>query len=154
MRVFVAIAFLIPSVCLAIGADSTMFMGILANGNIVKIEFVSDPEVWSGHSHIYGSSTHKRFRYCWSPIVSDPSSAAYFMCSTRKGSEPSVFYRSTNWDHQNKSGPKPRYKEAMALSRKLKIDEETESLHDYYICEKGCDSTMPKFIFEVQFGGM
>jgi hypothetical protein len=155
MRFLVAIALLIPTACLALGADSQEFVGVSKDGKLTNIEFVSDPKEWTGNNWIYGSSNSPKFRYCWSnekPIdASDPQfsprQSTHFVCTSKWGAKPTVFYKHGNYNYSEKTGF--RYKKAMIYYEKLGY--EKDALIEYYICDKGCNTTMPLFIFEVSF---
>jgi hypothetical protein len=151
MRVVAVALFILPSVCMALGADSEMYIGLTRDGKVIRIGFLSDRQPWSPGEFIYGAKSNPKFRYCWTS--SDGSGQSHFVCSSRQGKPPSLSYRHGEYSYNNRTNG-IRYKEAMASFKKLKIDEESESMLDYYICEKGCDNTVPRFIFNIGFGGM
>lgn len=161
MRHLLVLALLFPTACLALGADSQEFVGVSIDGKkLVRISFVSDPQKWTGNNWIYGSAKDSKFRYCWSnetptdlndPLFS-PRVSTHFVCASKRGVQPSVWYKHGNYSHSEKSGI--RYKEAMAdfkKARKAGYERGRDFLIEYYICDKGCDEAMPLFIFEVGF---
>ena len=151
MRAFIIAVLFLPSACLALGADAEMFVGVAQTGKVIKIEYVSDRQPWSPGEFIYGSASSAKFRYCWTSGEGSDPSRWYLACTSKKGETPSVFYSHGQYRlHGPNSGI--RYKEAMASFAKFKYDK--DALLDYYICNKGCNETMPKFLFEVGFGGM
>jgi hypothetical protein len=153
MRI-VAIALLfLPSACLALGADSEMFIGVAPNGKVVMIKYLSDRQPWSPGEFIYGSANNPKLRYCWTSGEGSDPSDWYLVCTSQQGTSPSVSYKHGQ-DSLSDRANGVRYKEAMAAFKKLKIDEDSEELLEYYICAKGCGNTVPEFIFEIGFGGM
>ena len=153
-------AFLVPAICLALGADSEEFVGVSRDGKtLTKISFASDPEKWTGNNFIYSSIRDSKFRYCWinqipidpkNPLYSDRKST-HFVCALQRGAKPTIFYMHGNYSYSEKTGL--RYKEAMNHFKKVrKAGYGRDSIMEYYICDSGCDSTTPLFIFEIAFG--
>ena len=151
MRASFVAAFLFPSTCLALGADSEMFVGVAPNGKVIRIEYVSDRQPWSPGKFIYGSRNNPRFRYCWTSGEGSDPFRWHFACTSKKGEAPSVLYSHGQYRVRGKNSG-IRYKEAMASFAKLKYDK--DDLLDYYICRRNCDGTMPEFLFNVGIGGM
>ena len=161
MRLLLAIALLIPTACLALGADSQEFIGVSRDGKkLTRIDFVSDPQEWTGNNWIYGSSSDPRFRYCWSnEVPTDPTNPMYspresthFVCAPKRSAKPTLFYRHGNYNYGENTGL--RYREAMIHfknARKAGYERKLDYLIEYYICDKGCDASMPLFIFKVGF---
>jgi len=146
--------------CLALGADSQEFVGVSKDGKLINIGFVSDPEEWTGNNWIYGSTSSPKFQYCWNnEVPSDasnpkfsPRQSTHFVCASKRGAKPTVFYKHGNYSYSNRTGL--RFKEAMAdfvKAKKAGYGRNREAIIEYYICDKGCDATMPIFIFEVGF---
>lgn len=160
MRFLLSILLLIPTVCLALGADSQEFMAVSNDGKVTIISFVSDPEEWTGNNWIYGSSSNPKFRYCWkNEVPIDPSNpqfsprqSTHLVCAAKRAAKPTVFYKHGNYNYRNRTGL--RYQEAMAdfaKAGKTGYERGRHAIIEYYICDKGCNNKMPTFIFEVGF---
>jgi len=160
MRFIFLIAFLIPTTCLAAGPDSQEYMGITNGGKLTIIKFLSDGDEWTGNNWIYGTSSNLQFRYCWkneAPIdTSDPQFSprrhTHFVCAPARKANPTVFYKiGGSYDNQTA----PSYRDAMVNFDKAKAagyERGKNAINMFYICDKGCDSTMPPFIFDVGYG--
>jgi len=162
MRFLIVIALLIPAVCLAVGPETHEYMGLTNGGKLIVIGFLSDAEKWTGNNWIYGSSSHPKFRYCWineAPIDTtnpkySPRQHTHFVCATARGVEPTVFYKIGGTLNDQTA---PRYKDAMVNFKKARAagyerGNDAINYFTYYVCDKGCDSTMPLFIFDAGYG--
>jgi hypothetical protein len=159
MRFLLSIVLLIPAVCLAAGPDSQEYAGVTNSGKLIIIKFLSDPEEWTGNNWIYGSSSNPKFMYCWineAPIDTtspnfSPRQHTHLVCASARGVQPTVFYE-IGGAYGNQTAP--HYKDAMANFEKAKMagyERDNDAINEYYVCDRGCDSTMPLFIFNVGY---
>jgi hypothetical protein len=147
MRVLVVAALLVPAVCLALGADNEMYVAMSSNGNITKMEYISDSEPWSDEGAVYGSASNAMFRYCWPVRIGSTLEHGHFVCASKRGAKATLIYKTANYNRQPERPAGIRFNEAMRSYRKLGYN--MNQLLDYYICDKGCDKKLPQFVFEV-----
>lgn len=164
MRFLLSITLLIPAVCLAIGPESHEYMGFTNDGKLIVIGFRFGEETkWTGDNWIHGSSSHPKFRFCWineAPIDNanpkfSPRNHTHFVCATARGVKPAVFYK-IGGELNDKTAN--RYKDANVNFKKARAagyERGNDKINTflYYVCDKGCDSTMPLFIFDAGYAG-
>lgn len=150
MRSLIALL-MFPALCHALGADSEEYVGIAPNGKRVRLAYLSDPAPWTDGNFIYGSKSTARLRYCWTVENRDPDAryAQRLQCASVEGGTPGTLYRDGNYNYRAGSGF--RYQDAMRHMKKIRS--KREGLIQYYVCESGCDSSTPLFLFEVAHPG-
>ena len=159
MRYIFFLIITIPTISMAAGADSQEYIGVTNSGKLVRINFLSDGNEWTGHNFIYGASKSTKFRYCWineEPIDSanpkfSPRRHTHFVCASTRNKNPEILYKAGS-SYDNKAAP--FYKEAMADFEKVKkagYERNENSMNSYYICEKGCSNETPPYLFDVGF---
>ncbi len=140
MRIYLFLCFFLPALVYGDSASSYTFYGIYNKNNIVDISYKMDGGEWNNNKAIYGTSEVREFKYCWR---SSSNNSNYFYCSSTLNSSKTVTYR------KGSESDKKLNSEAMSLFKKSIKLSETGGLQDSYICDKGCTSKLPKFIYEV-----
>ena len=141
MRILLFLVSVIPSLVFAAAAEDFHYYAIFPSNKVVAIEFSSDGEKWNDNRPIYSNKKAKSFAYCWSS-----GDFERFYCSKARSKLHAVEYR---------EGPKSgrTHRAAMKLfKRNVKLSE-TGGLQEYYVCDGGCSSSMPLFIFNVGDSG-
>lgn len=161
-----AMLMIFPVLSIALSPESEEFVGISGDGKkltkLLSSTGDNDSLDWTGKNWIYGSSQDKRLRYCWINSTTDPANLyghrpfTHFVCAPQHGAKPNVFYKRGHYNYNELTGKKigDRYREAMANFEKIRktgYQIDRAYLFEYYICDKGCDGSMPIFIFEVSF---
>lgn len=123
--------------CYAIGPEQQYFLALASNGTETAIEYISDGEAWSDGNAIYGSKQQRAFSFCW-------ATEAQLQCASKRGERPSVLYKLGS-DGGSIS------KQANALFKKS--SDANEGFFSYYVCQSGCERTLPKFIYLVTKAG-
>ena len=141
MRIFIFLVSVIPSLVFAAAAEDSHYYAIFANNRVVVIDFSSDGQKWNDNRPIYGNKKVEPFSYCWESVDYE-----HFYCSKARSKLHAVAFR---------KGPESggTQRAAMKLFRKNVKLSETGGLGDYYVCEKGCSSRMPHFIFNIGDSG-
>ena len=166
MRLLLATFILFPTLCAALGVENVEFVGVSTDGKkLTRLVSSTEDESleWTGNNWIYGSSEDDRFRYCWTNGVTDPANPygarpfTHLVCAPQRGAKPNVFYKRGHYNYNELTGAKTgeRYREAMSdlkKARKAGYQSEYGYWSEYYICDKGCDNSMPLFIFEFGLG--
>jgi hypothetical protein len=141
MRILLFLVSVIPSLVFAAAAEDFHYYAVFANNKVVVIEFSSDGMKWNDNRPIYSNKKTMSFAYCWGS-----EDFEHFYCSEARSKLHTVAYR---------KGPESggTHRAAMKLfKRNVKLSE-TGGLQEYYVCENGCSSSMPRFIFNVGDSG-
>jgi hypothetical protein len=140
MRALFILASLIPSMVYAIGIENISFYAVFDNNKVIVIEFSSDGQIWNDKLPIYSNKKVKAFTYCWSDYIE------HLYCSQTQSKLQAVVYRKG-------ADTGGTYRQAMKVfKRNVKLSETGGLLH-YYVCDKGCSSSSPLFIFKVGDSG-
>jgi len=126
-----------PLSCYALGPEQQYFLAVASNGIETAIEYISDGDEWSGGSAIYGSKQQRAFSFCW-------ETEGHLRCARKRGERPGVLYK-VGPDRGSIS------KQANALFKKS--SDANEGFFSYYVCESGCERTLPRFIYLVTKAG-
>lgn len=142
---------LLPPLAFAAGAEDTEYLGLNPNNQLVRLKFVSDPASWSNSNFIYGSMKHRKLRYCWLASTSSTKKATgelalALSCTHQAGAKASVSFLPilANTDTSKLF--------TQAARRAKLIDSQDRggaTLTATYQCKTGCDSNVPRLIFEV-----
>lgn len=117
----------------------------------MRLKFVSDPASWSNSNFIYGSMKHRKLRYCWLASTSSTKKvtgelALALSYTHQAGAKASVSFLPilANTDTSKLF--------TQAARRAKLIDSQDRcgaTLTATYQCKTGCDSNVPRLIFEV-----
>ena len=141
MRTLLLLATVIPSLVYAAAPEDFHYYAIYDNNKVVAIEFSPGGGNWNDGNFIYRNNKSKAFSFCWSS-----ENHRYFSCSQTKSTLNAVVYRKGSESDRT-------HREAMKLfKRNIKLSE-TGGLQEYYVCEKNCSSSLPKYIFNVGDSG-
>ncbi len=163
---FLLAMLMFPTLAIAAGAEDTEYIGLLQNNKLARIRFVGDAAAWTKGNLIYGAAGHVAFKYCWrdsaklqntqsgEPAPNAPSAVGttsaeapvYFNCTSRKGANFSISYRSVATGTEAKQLFANIAGRARLGNGSRRGD---GSLTRVYECKLGCVAALPRLIFEV-----
>ncbi len=153
MRLLASLVLFAPSLALSLGADDVSFYGLWHGEQVVQLNFIGDPESWSQHSFIYGSTQNSQLSYCW--FSDGPKLENSLACSASKATAASVIYKLHQFGNML-----PQYDDRTAeiaiyrsIAQKAKLGNGKHrgdaTLMAVYACIKGCSSAIPRHLFKV-----
>lgn len=152
MRSFACLLLLVPTLCAALGAESTLFVGFGEGGKLVQLMYKDDTQDWSD-GPLYGSFEPGALAFCWDTKVNEVPTK--FSCTSSKEGKPLVVYDALPIPPNGAHPPRgaPYADEYKKLSQKAKLGNGTERgdgiVLTIYKCSRGCSSAVPPRLYKV-----
>ena len=148
-----AILLLAPLQAAAVGAEDSRFLGRTASGELVQLDFLTDPESWAGEGRVYGSRSVAALSFC--STVSRPETGDELHCAPARGQPATLVYRPlpAGDDAPAFDAPTPEGARYRSIAREAKLGNGDRrgdaTLVRILACEKGCTKAVPRQLFEV-----
>lgn len=146
--------FLLPQLAFASAAEDIDFYALQSNHQILKIQFLDNPQPWSNHQFVYGSKQLKPFTVCWVDRLKEQRQ--HFSCSPAKGEKSNLVYRVVGHPEEKAPSFADTTPAAVVYQHAAKIAGlgDGNKLGDgtllaIYECQQGCSKSLPRYVFEV-----
>jgi len=127
----------------ALSGENMAYMGILSNGKIINAQYQTTPSDMNNWTWLFGDKKHNNFKTCW---VTKNNRIRNFKCASKHNGEIIVQYKTLSKHNKQHS-------KAMKIYKK-KLDRCERGIDHVFICEAGCNSNTPKYIYEIGIDGL
>lgn len=140
---------LIPNICFGLGAEDTVFYGLLAGSKLVKLSLIDAPPKRFSGTWVYGSASHRRLHYCWQQRIQEVPSK--LLCTSAQDPRPTVVYDVLRERGSSASNIVATEYPVIAKKARLSTGEKRGdgTLEVVYRCRKDCASDIPPRLYEV-----
>ena len=148
-----ALLLLSPLQAAAVGAEDTRYLGRTASGELVQLDFLTDPESWAGEALVYGSGSVTALSFC--SVPTRPEAGDELHCGPARGQSASVVYRAlaAGDDAPAFDAPTPEGERYRSIAREAKLGNGERrgdaTLVRILACTQGCTKAVPRQLFEV-----
>lgn len=146
MRILIFSLIFASSVAYSAASEDMSYSAIFPNNKVVELVFSADGEDWNDNQSIYSNKNFNKFSYCWE------DDEEKFYCSETKSKDKAVVYEKGPENGRLKSQAEHLFKANIKQSSS-EAGHEYGKFDRYFVCKKGCSSSMPKFIYINWLGG-